>query len=150
MAGQRGRGEAGVAQKKPSFLPNWHRHDAGKGGRQVMKIPLRRRAWIFAPCGLCIFLLMAAAYAVRGVYPFGSKVAFYWDGYDQIFPFLGAFREALRSGKDIHYTLNTLFGMDPIALFTYYLASPMNYPAARLRGIVDGERSVGTPQGAGY
>ena len=89
---------------------------------------LRRHVWLLAPFFMSVSVLLAV-YAKYGVYPFGGKVAFFWDGSTQVFPFLGAFRQAVLSGKDIQYTLNALFGMDPVALYAYYLASPFNLVA---------------------
>ncbi|MCL2811904.1 MAG: YfhO family protein [Clostridia bacterium] len=86
---------------------------------------LKQNAWLLGPFFLSISVLLAV-YAKYGVYPFGSKVAFFGDGTDQLFPFLGALRRTLFTGGNIQYTLNGLFGMDPTALYAYYLASPFN------------------------
>ena len=58
--------------------------------------------------------------------PFGNKSIFFWDTYQQYYPFFFEFRNAIREGKGLLYTWNIGFGMDYLGMIGYYLASPLN------------------------
>ncbi len=96
----------------------------------------RKWAWVLVPTCMSVLILLAA-YAKHGVYPFGEKIAFYWDGTNEQLPYLSALRHALVTGRDVQYSLNTLFGMDLLTLFVFCVPSPVNlllllFPASRL------------------
>ncbi len=59
--------------------------------------------------------------------PFGKYSMLYSDMYHQYYPFFKAFRSALLSGDSLLYSWNVGLGMDYIGLFSYYLASPLNW-----------------------
>jgi len=70
---------------------------------------------------------MLAVMIIRGCTPFGENSMLYSDMYHQYYPFFKAFRSMLRSGESLLYTWDVGLGMDYLGLFSYYLASPLNW-----------------------
>jgi len=64
---------------------------------------------------------------IRQCTPFGNNSMLYSDMYHQYYPFFKAFRAALLSGKGLLYTWDVGLGMDYLGLYSYYLASPLNW-----------------------
>ncbi len=63
----------------------------------------------------------------NGMYPFGDNCILHMDAYHQYCPFFIEFREKLTSGGSLLYSWNLGLGSDFVALYAYYLASPMNW-----------------------
>lgn len=100
--------------------------------KQVV-LPLRKKqASIFSKSKYFIFaffipfFIMAIAYALQGVYPFGDKHILTIDLYHQYTPFLRELRSKILSGDSLFYTWTGGMGFNFFAVFTYYLASPYN------------------------
>ena len=59
--------------------------------------------------------------------PFGQYSMLYSDMYHQYFPFFKTFRTMLLSGDSLLYNWNIGMGLDYLGLYSYYLASPLNF-----------------------
>lgn len=75
-----------------------------------------------APCVSMLILMIIAECT-----PFGSSSMLYSDMWHQYFPFFKAFRQAIRNGENLLYSWNVGLGLDYLGLFSYYLASPLNW-----------------------
>ena len=62
-----------------------------------------------------------------GVYPFGDRCILHVDMYHQYCPFFTEFLNKLQNGGSLMYTWNQGLGTDFVALYAYYLASPLNW-----------------------
>lgn len=87
------------------------------------------------------FLLLGIAFAVNGVYPFGTKQIMVTDFWQQYYPFYCDFQDKLQSGSSLLFSWGTGLGTNYVALIAYYLASPLNFllafiPAVALREAV--------------
>ena len=65
--------------------------------------------------------------AGQGVYPFGDRCILHVDMYHQYCPFFTEFMNKLKSGGSLQYSWNLGLGSDFVALYAYYLASPLNF-----------------------
>ena len=72
------------------------------------------------------FTIMGAAFALHGVFPFGSRQMLVGDLYDQFFPFLSGFWHQIREGSLAPWSWIAGGGHDYAAIFAYCLASPLN------------------------
>lgn len=86
-------------------------------------------------------LILMTAFAVQEVFPFGGRHILTVDLYHQYAPFLGELREKLLSGDSLFFTWRFGLGINFYALFTYYIASPLNlltvlFPADALSEMV--------------
>lgn len=73
-----------------------------------------------------IFILLLI-YVLRGIYPFGDEVFLRSDMYHQYAPFLAAFQEKLKTGGSLAYSWDIGGGVNFVALYAYYLATPINW-----------------------
>lgn len=77
------------------------------------------------------FLLPFVIYAVicfrNGVFPFGDNCILHVDMYHQYEPFFTEFMDKLKHGGSLLYSFRLGLGSDFVALFAYYLASPLNW-----------------------
>lgn len=73
------------------------------------------------------FFTMLILFAWNRIYPFGDRSFLNIDMYHQYFPFLTDFFHKLRSGDSVFYSWNAGIGSNFIALYAYYLASPLNW-----------------------
>lgn len=72
-------------------------------------------------------LVLLVIFAARGIWPFGDECFLRLDMYHQYTPFMEEFRDKLRSGGSLLYTWDTGLGANFVALYAYYLASPLNW-----------------------
>lgn len=72
-------------------------------------------------------LVMLVIFIIRKIYPFGERSFLHIDMYHQYFPFLVEFYHKLKNGESLLYSWNTGIGSNFIALYVYYLASPLNW-----------------------
>ena len=98
----------------PDFVPNYPLSGPGN----------RKRYLVF--CFLLPFLLLLAGFIYQGVYPFGDRQILIMDAWHQYFPFFEELHTRLRSGDSLFYSFTTGMGTNFIAMFAYYLASPLN------------------------
>lgn len=73
------------------------------------------------------FVLMFAAYAAVGFYPFGENQVAVIDMYHQYYPFISELHEKLQNGGSLLYTWNGGLGTNFLALLSYYAASPLYF-----------------------
>lgn len=71
---------------------------------------------------LCIFIL-------KGIYPFGDRSFLFSDMYHQYMPFFTEFMEKIKAGEGLHYSYHVGIGSNFLALYVYYLASPLHWLA---------------------
>ena len=75
---------------------------------------------------LPIFILFLI-YIIRGVYPFGEQCFLRSDMYHQYAPFHAALLDKLQNGESLLYSWDIGMGVNFVALFAYYLATPFNW-----------------------
>ena len=73
------------------------------------------------------FVLMATAFALMSVSPFGDKQILVTDLWHQYFPFLADFQYKLQHGESFFWTWSVGGGVNYFSLMSYYLASPVNF-----------------------
>ena len=73
------------------------------------------------------FLGILMTMLIKGCEPFGNKSMLYSDMYHQYYPFFLAFRRNLFSGQSLLHIWDIGMGMDFLGLYSYYLASPLNF-----------------------
>lgn len=76
------------------------------------------------PCGIMLFLFI-----IRGIFPFGDRSFLFSDMYHQYMPFFSEFIEKVRAGEPLYYSWEVGIGSNFLALYIYYLASPLNWLA---------------------
>ena len=97
------------------------------------------------------FLGLTALMVVCGYFPFGVGSFLYSDAYHQYYPFFVEMREAILSGKGLQWTWSVGLGLDFLGLFSYYLASPLNWLAIILpKGMILGYFSFLLPIKLGF
>ena len=74
-------------------------------------------------------LLMLVLFIIQGIYPFGSRSFLYMDMYHQYMPFFSEFVEKIKAGEGLAYSWNVGIGSNFLALYVYYLASPLHWLA---------------------
>ena len=73
------------------------------------------------------FLIMGIAFALHGLYPFGSQqILAGSDSTNQYYPFLSEYWQRLRSGASLLWSW-TGGGFDYLGFYAYYLACPFNF-----------------------
>ena len=75
------------------------------------------------------FLLMLVLFIVHRIYPFGDRSFLYSDMYHQYMPFFCEFLHKIRTGEGLGFSYNVGIGSNFLALYVYYLASPLNWLA---------------------
>ncbi len=74
-------------------------------------------------------LLLLGIFVARGIFPFGRNSFMYSDMYHQYIPFLTEFWRKMRAGESLAYTWNVGLGSNFVAIYAYYLASPIYWLA---------------------
>ncbi len=77
-------------------------------------------------CFLMPILMLSALFIVKGVYPFGAKSNLMWDMEIQYTDFFSFYKNVLLGNADISYSFSKSLGGSVIALWGYYLSSPVN------------------------
>ena len=72
------------------------------------------------------FFVCVAILIYKNVYPFGDRCILHIDLYHQYYPYFSEFQDVLRNNKSMQFSFNNGLGNDFLALFAYYLASPLN------------------------
>lgn len=79
-------------------------------------------------CAFGLPVMISLLICIRnGVYPFGDNCILHIDMYHQYEPFFTEFMEKLKNGESLMYSFRLGIGSDFMALFAYYLASPLNW-----------------------
>lgn len=76
------------------------------------------------PVGMMIFLFI-----VQEIYPFGGRSFVVSDMYHQYVPFFKEFVRMVKEGESLTFTYNIGIGSSFLALYVYYLASPVHWLA---------------------
>ncbi len=74
-------------------------------------------------------VIMISIFIVRGIYPFGDRSFLYSDMYHQYMPFFSEFLNKIKAGEGLAYSYNVGIGSNFLALYVYYLASPVHWLA---------------------
>ncbi len=77
-------------------------------------------------CFLMPIFILSALFIVKGIYPFGSVSNLMWDMEVQYTDFFAYYRDVLLGNADISYSFSKSLGGSMIAIWGYYLASPLN------------------------
>lgn len=80
-------------------------------------------AWAI-PSGMMLLLFI-----INGIFPFGDRSFLYSDMYHQYMPFFNEFLEKIKSGENLFYSFKIGVGSNFLALYVYYLASPVHWLA---------------------
>jgi len=89
---------------------------------------LSDRKWFYPLLSFAVpFLGLLTIMLFGGYSPFGRYSMLYSDMYHQYFPFFKTFRAMLLSGDSLLYNWNIGMGLDYLGLYSYYLASPLNF-----------------------
>ena len=95
--------------------------------KEKYKVVLEKN-WIWSVLAFGIpFVVSVVICAAHGIYPFGENCILHIDMYHQYCPFFMEFRDKLANGGSLFYSWNVGLGADFIALYAYYLASPLNW-----------------------
>ena len=86
------------------------------------------------PVGISLFVafllpivIMLGILAGKSIYPFGDNSFLRTDMYHQYAPFFAEFARILKSGGSLTYSFEIGLGTNFVALFAYYLSSPLNW-----------------------
>lgn len=85
-----------------------------------------RRGWEYFAAPLAALLILCAAFAARGVYPFGSLSVAIWDMDIQYVGLFGWLSNVLHGQGSLLYSFSAGMGEGMAATIAYYLASPFN------------------------
>lgn len=89
--------------------------------------PAQKRTVFYLSLAFLIpFLLVAVAFIVQGVHPFGERMILTVDLYHQYAPFVAELRQKIFSGESLFYSWNIGLGINFWAVFANYAASPLN------------------------
>ncbi len=73
------------------------------------------------------FLIMIVMFVVNRIYPFGDRSFLCTDMYHQYTPFFAEFVRKIKAGEGLAYSYNIGAGSNFLALYAYYLASPLHW-----------------------
>ena len=87
------------------------------------------------------FFILLICCILFEVEPFGDFSLVIIDGLHQYMPFFSAYQEKLQHGQSLFYSFQSGLGINFMALWAYYLASPLNliiifFPQKYLNGVV--------------
>lgn len=90
-----------------------------------------RAGWESGRAAAVLSFLMPAAvmlviFVVKGIFPFGDRSFLTGDLYHQYMPFFSELIHRVRAGENLSFSYNVGIGSNFMALFVYYLASPLN------------------------
>lgn len=71
--------------------------------------------------------IMLLLFIINGIFPFGDRSFLFSDMYHQYMPFFTEFTEKVRGGESLFYSWDVGAGSNFLALYIYYLASPLNW-----------------------
>ncbi len=71
--------------------------------------------------------IMLVLFVIRGIYPFGDRSFLFSDMYHQYMPFFSEFMRKVKAGEGLSWSYNVGIGSNFLALYVYYLASPLHW-----------------------
>lgn len=92
---------------------------------RIKKICMKNRYVVLS--FLTSFFVLCFIGIMNGLYPFGNRGLIEMDFYHQYFPFFSELFHKIKSGESLLYSWNLGLGSNFLALFSYYLASPLNW-----------------------
>lgn len=72
------------------------------------------------------FVIMLTLFVIKGIYPFGGRSFLSGDLYHQYMPFFSELLRKVRAGESLHFSYHVGIGSNFLALYVYYLASPLH------------------------
>ncbi|MDR0948124.1 MAG: YfhO family protein, partial [Lachnospiraceae bacterium] len=75
------------------------------------------------------FIIMFSLFIINRIYPFGDRSFLFSDMYHQYMPFFSEFFDKIKAGEGIDYSFHVGIGSNFLALYVYYLASPLHWLA---------------------
>ena len=84
---------------------------------------------VLASCFLVPVVIFLTLFVLRGIYPFGDRSFLFSDMYHQYMPFFSEFMRKIKAGEGLAYSYNVGIGSNFLALYVYYLASPLHWLA---------------------
>lgn len=72
-------------------------------------------------------IILATAFILNNIYPFGERQVLVTDYWHQYYPFLSEHWHRLREGNSLLWSWGAGGGHDYLAHFAYYMASPLNF-----------------------
>ena len=73
------------------------------------------------------FSVLLIVFAVRGIYPFGEASFAFGDMGHQYIPFARELIRKVKEGESLYYSFNIGLGENFLAIYAYYLASPLQW-----------------------
>ena len=92
-----------------------------------MKFSAKKLKNIYLLSFLIPILLMLGIFVERGIFPFGKNSFMFSDMYHQYVPFLTEFWHKLHDGESLAFSWHAGLGSNFVAIYAYYLASPINW-----------------------
>ncbi len=74
-------------------------------------------------------IIMLVIFVIRGIFPFGGRSFLFSDMYHQYMPFFSEFIDKIKAGEGLSYSYQVGIGSNFLALYVYYLASPLHWLA---------------------
>lgn len=74
-------------------------------------------------------VIMLSIFIVRGIFPFGGRSFLCSDMFHQYMPFFEEFMDKIKGGDGLFYSYHVGIGTNFLALYVYYLASPLHWLA---------------------
>lgn len=90
------------------------------------KMKKREKRLILALAFLLPIGIMMTLFVMNGIYPFGDRCFLAADLYHQYMPFFSELMHKLREGESLSFSFHVGIGSNFLALYVYYLASPLN------------------------
>lgn len=72
-------------------------------------------------------VIMLSIFVIKGIYPFGDRSFLFSDMYHQYMPFFSEFLRKIKAGEGLAYSWHVGIGSNFLALYVYYLASPLHF-----------------------
>lgn len=72
------------------------------------------------------FVIMLTLFVIKGIYPFGGRSFLSGDLYHQYMPFFSELLRKVRAGESLNFSYHVGIGSNFLALYVYYLASPLH------------------------
>lgn len=74
-------------------------------------------------------MVMLTLFIINSIFPFGDRSFLFSDMYHQYMPFFSEFMHKIKAGEGLSYSYNVGIGSNFLALYVYYLASPLHWLA---------------------
>lgn len=103
-----------------------------KKGHYLSALRMKPKEWQRAGLILSFLvpaLIMFVLFILREIYPFGDRSFLFSDMYHQYMPFFSEFMHKIKAGEGLSYSYHVGIGSNFLALYVYYLASPLHWLA---------------------